>query len=326
MWFLWHNVTVKHDNITISQKTLRNIVQTVQTTLRTQTQGDKDIKQKKQFRSSGFSKRFEFLGGVVSRFELPVRDAMTRETSKRKLVGLDVSHVGTYRQWDTLNFKFSQHIRMFKSSQASVEHEQTTYFKDFLNTPFFFEQWKTLRNMTVFYNFGPVALVPLPFTCRMIKDEFPLETNVKMKFRFATGFAFLHFSHSFILSELSHSKFCLFFSVFRPASSHGPCARCQDASQKDVTIKVEKPGEQHEVGATWGVTTSTMQTIWREIYICIYKYIYIYIYVCMYFYVHGSVLGTESFPPHIGMVPPLPTGCGGTYRGVGGARKCNAHT
>lgn len=88
-------MTVKHDNITISQKTLRNIVQT---TLRTQTQGDKDIKQKKQFRSSGFSKRFEFVGGVVSRFELPVRDAMTRETSKRKLVGLDVSHVGTYRQ------------------------------------------------------------------------------------------------------------------------------------------------------------------------------------------------------------------------------------
>ena len=40
---------------------------------------------------------------------------------------------------------------------------------------------------------------------------------------------------------------------------------------------------------------------------------YIYIYVCMYFYVRGSVFGTESFPPHIGMVPPLPTGWGGCF-------------
>eukprot|EP00435_Cladocopium_sp_Y103_P061919 s551_g23.t1 len=47
----------------------------------------------------------------------------------------------------------------------------------------------SFRNICVFYNFGPVPLVPLPFTCRMVKD----------------------------------------------------------ASQKDVTIKVEKPDEQHEV-------------------------------------------------------------------------------
>jgi len=83
---------------------------------------------------------------------------------------------------DSPNFKT---VSLFKDGQrASAPQALPEHFTNQALYPAL-----SFRNMTVFYNFGPVALVPLPFTCRMIKD----------------------------------------------------------ASQKDVTIKVEKPGEQHEV-------------------------------------------------------------------------------
>ena len=75
-----------------------------------------------------------------------------------------------------------------------------------------FELWKTPRNMTVFYNFGPVALVPLPFTCRMIKDEFRLGAS-RWSSVFPRVLRFSIFSPSRTSSELSHSKFCPFFRV-----------------------------------------------------------------------------------------------------------------
>jgi len=46
----------------------------------------------------------------------------------------------------------------------------------------------------------------------------------------------------------------------------------QDASQKDVTIKVEKPDEQHEVGKTWEdmrILGNCIGIMYANVYVCI---------------------------------------------------------
>ena len=94
-----------------------------------------------------------------------------------------------------------------------------------------------------------MPLVPLPFTCRMVKDWASGQGRCNVETCRVTCWHMLtHVDACWHM--LTHVDAC--WHMLTQFSAHGIS---QDASQKDVTIKVEKPDEQHEAsGNFWQIS------------------------------------------------------------------------